>query len=88
MRASSKRFTTLYLCQSSDSVADLAPGTQLHARPPNFILIGNQLDALPVSYECILMNGLRQSFGLPGVPIRISKKTSGNPFAEKKTQRR
>jgi GTPase len=88
MRASSKRFTTIYLCQSSDSVADLAPGTQLHARPPNFILFGNQLDALPVSYARFLMNGLRQSFGLPGVPIRISKKTSGNSFAEKKTQRR
>jgi GTPase len=62
--------------------------TQLRARPPYFILFGNQLDALPVSYERFLMNGLRQSFDLPGVPIRISKKTSDNPFAEKKTRRR
>ncbi|HMF06419.1 MAG TPA: ribosome biogenesis GTPase Der [Methylocella sp.] len=62
--------------------------TQLRARPPYFILFGNQLDALPVSYERFLTNGLRQSFDLPGVPIRISKKTSDNPFAEKKSRRR
>src|SRR5262249_24380088 len=46
--------------------------TQLRARPTYFLLFGNQLDALPVSYERFLINGLRQSFGLPGVPIRIS----------------
>lgn len=61
--------------------------TQLRARPPYFALFGNQLDALPVSYERFLINGLRQSFGLPGVPIRISKKVSSNPYAAKKTRR-
>jgi GTPase len=55
--------------------------TQLRARPPYFILFGNQLDALPASYERFLANGLRQAFDLPGVPIRISKKTSDNPYA-------
>jgi GTPase len=62
--------------------------TQLRARPPYFILFGNQLDALPVSYERFLMNGLRQAFDLAGVPIRISKKTSDNPYASKTTRRR
>jgi GTP-binding protein len=62
--------------------------TQLRARPPYFILFGNQLDALPVSYERFLMNGLRQAFDLPGVPIRISKKTSDNPYASKSARRR
>jgi len=61
--------------------------TQLRARPPYFILFGNQLDALPVSYERFLVNGLRQSFGFPGVPIRISKKMAANPYAGKKTRR-
>jgi GTP-binding protein len=61
--------------------------TQLRARPPYFILFGNQLDALPVSYERFLVNGLRQSFGLPGVPIRISKKMSSNPYAGKRARR-
>jgi GTP-binding protein len=61
--------------------------TQLRARPPYFILFGNQLGALPLSYERFLINGLREAFDLPGVPIRISKKTSDNPFAEEKPRR-
>ncbi len=62
--------------------------TQLRARPPYFILFGNQLDALPASYERFLVNGLRQAFDLPGVPIRISKKASENPFARKRPRQR
>ena len=34
--------------------------TQLRARPPYFVIFGNQLDALPTSYERFLMNGLRE----------------------------
>lgn len=55
--------------------------TQPKARPPHFVLFGNQLDALPTSYERFLINGLRETFGLHGVPIRISKRTSNNPFS-------
>jgi len=62
--------------------------TQLRARPPYFILFGNQLDALPASYERFLVNGLRQAFDLQGVPIRISKKTSDNPYAGKRSRQR
>jgi GTPase len=62
--------------------------TQLRARPPYFILFGNQLDALPLSYERYLVNGLRQAFDLPGLPIRISKKTSDNPYDQKRTRRK
>lgn len=62
--------------------------TQLRARPPYFIFFGNQLDALPASYERFLANGLRQAFDLPGVPIRISKKTSDNPYAGKSSRQR
>ena len=54
--------------------------TQPKARPPYFVLFGNQLDALPTSYERYLINGLRETFGLNGVPIRISKKGGKNPF--------
>lgn len=57
--------------------------TQPKARPPQFVIFGNQLDALPTSYERYLVNGLRETFELPGVPIRLSKKQSANPFAEK-----
>jgi GTP-binding protein len=62
--------------------------TQLRARPPYFILFGNQLDALPTSYERFLVNGLRQAFDLPGVPIRMSKKTSENPYGHRKSRQR
>jgi GTP-binding protein len=62
--------------------------TQLRARPPYFIIFGNQLAGLPVSYERFLINGLRQTFDLPGVPIRISKKTSENPYGDKRPGKR
>lgn len=58
--------------------------TQPKARPPHFILFGNQLDALPTSYERYLVNGLREAFDLPGVPLRLSKRTGENPYDRKK----
>ncbi|MHB8883822.1 MAG: ribosome biogenesis GTPase Der [Methylovirgula sp.] len=61
--------------------------TQLRARPPYFVVFGNQLDHLPESYKRFLMNGLRETFDLPGVPIRLSTKTSENPYAERRSKR-
>lgn len=58
--------------------------TQPKARPPHFILFGNQLDELPTSYERFIVNGLREMFQLPGVPIRITRKQGDNPYANKK----
>jgi GTPase len=58
--------------------------TQAKSRPPYFVLFGNQLDELPTSYERFLINGLRKTFDLPGVPIRISKRAGDNPYAGKK----
>ena len=57
--------------------------TQPKARPPQFVIFGNQLDALPTSYERFLINGIRSTFDLFGVPIRISKRTSKNPYETK-----
>jgi GTPase len=54
--------------------------TQVKARPPHFALFGNQLDALPKSYTRYLVNGLREAFDLPGVPIRMSLRTGKNPY--------
>lgn len=61
--------------------------TQPKARPPHFVLFGNQLDGLPRSYERFLINGLRETFDLPGVPIRISKRMTENPFDKGKKRR-
>ena len=58
--------------------------TQVKARPPHFALFGNQLDALPKSYTRYLVNGLREAFDLPGVPIRISLRTGKNPYDKAK----
>ncbi len=57
--------------------------TQPKARPPTFALFGNQLKELPQDYLRYLQNGLRESFGLGGVPIRFLLRTSKNPYAEK-----
>jgi GTP-binding protein len=54
--------------------------TQVKARPPHFALFGNQLDGLPDSYQRYLINGLRDAFGLPGTPIRLSLRTNENPY--------
>jgi small GTP-binding protein domain len=54
--------------------------TQVKARPPHFAIFGNQLQELPRSYTRYLVNGLRETFDLPGVPIRLSLRTGKNPF--------
>ena len=54
--------------------------TQVKSRPPHFALFGNQLDGLPKSYTRYLVNALREAFELPGTPIRLSLRTSKNPF--------
>jgi GTP-binding protein len=54
--------------------------TQANARPPTFAIFGNQLRKLPESYLRYLMNGLRESFDLAGVPIRFSLRGGKNPF--------
>lgn len=54
--------------------------TQANARPPTFAIFGNQLSKMPESYVRYLMNGLRESFDLKGVPIRFSLRGGKNPF--------
>jgi len=56
--------------------------TQPKARPPSFVLFTSRPDALPESYLRYLSNGLRETFDLPGVPIRITLRQKGNPFAK------
>jgi GTPase len=54
--------------------------TQAKTRPPSFILFGNQLDHLPISYLRYLTTGMRETFNLPGTPIRIMTRNSKNPY--------
>jgi len=55
--------------------------TQAKTRPPGFVLSCSRPDALPQSYVRYLVNNLRESFDMPGVPIRVALRTSENPFA-------
>ncbi|MDP3658537.1 ribosome biogenesis GTPase Der [Phenylobacterium sp.] len=59
---------------------------QTKARPPTFVLFASRADQLPDSYRRYLVNSLRESFELPGVPIRLSVKSGKNPFAEGEPQ--
>jgi GTP-binding protein len=61
--------------------------TQPKARPPLFGLFGNQLGSLPESYKRYLVNGLREAFDFKGVPIRLSMRTSDNPFEGRRKPR-
>ncbi len=57
--------------------------TQPKARPPSFVLFCSRSDAVPESYLRYLVNNLRTSFDLPGVPIRLTLREKDNPYAEK-----
>ncbi|WP_075217961.1 ribosome biogenesis GTPase Der [Mongoliimonas terrestris] len=58
--------------------------TQAKTRPPFFVLFGSRPEAMPESYMRYLVNGLRETFEMPGVPIRIQMRTSGdNPYDKK-----
>ncbi len=58
--------------------------TQVKARPPAFMISCTRSDALPESYVRYLINGLREDFAMPGVPIRIHFRSSENPYENKK----
>jgi GTP-binding protein len=54
--------------------------TQVTARPPTFVLFVSQAGALPDAYLRYLANGLRATFDLPGVPLRLTCRTGDNPY--------
>jgi ribosome-associated GTPase EngA len=55
--------------------------TQANARPPTFVLFCSRPKALPDSYSRYLVNSLRDSFDMPGVPIRLNLRKGANPYA-------
>ena len=54
--------------------------TQAKARPPTFIIFGTRAEQTPEDYQRYLANSLRESFGLPGTPIRLQFRGTENPF--------
>ncbi|WP_336278933.1 ribosome biogenesis GTPase Der [Bartonella sp. CB175] len=55
--------------------------TQVKTRPPAFVISCSRPKAMPQSYLRYLSNGLRDTFDMLGIPIRISLRTSDNPFS-------
>ena len=55
--------------------------TQIKTRPPTFVIFASVPEALPESYLRYLTNGLRDAFGLPGVPLRLYLRRGRNPYA-------
>jgi GTP-binding protein len=55
---------------------------QTKARPPTFVLFSSRAEQMPEQYRRYLVNSLRESFDMPGVPIRVSLKSNKNPYAE------
>ncbi len=48
--------------------------------PPVIVIHGNQTERLPESYRRYLVNRFRKAFKLKGTPVRLSFKTSENPY--------
>jgi GTPase len=61
--------------------------TQPKARPPTFVLFSSRAAALTESYRRYLVNGLRETFALPGTPIRLTLRGKPNPYAGRKKRR-
>ena len=61
--------------------------TQPKARPPSFVLFCTRADAVPDIYKRYLVNGLRETFDLPGTPIRLTLREKANPFEARRKRR-
>ena len=55
--------------------------TQARNRPPSFVLFGSRVDHLPMSYQRYLLNGIRNELGFGGVPVRLTMRSTKNPYA-------
>jgi GTP-binding protein len=55
---------------------------QTKSRPPTFVLMASAGSDLPESYRRYLVNSLRESFDLPGAPIRLIVRRSRNPYVD------
>lgn len=54
---------------------------QIKTRPPTFVAQCTHASEVPASYRRYLVNGIREAFEIPAVPIRLILKQPDNPFA-------
>ena len=56
--------------------------TQAKTRPPTFVVFSSKGTDLPEAYRRFLVNGIREDFDFPGVPIRILVRKGNNPYVD------
>jgi GTPase len=56
--------------------------TMPKARPPTIAVFGTRAEQLPEDYRRYLVNGFREAFDMPGVPVRLNLRGTSNPYAE------
>ena len=54
--------------------------SQTKTRPPTFVVKSSRENAVPESYKRYLINGLRDDFDMPGIPIRLYVRAGANPY--------
>ncbi|MEO5973334.1 MAG: ribosome biogenesis GTPase Der, partial [Sphingomicrobium sp.] len=54
--------------------------TQVKTRPPSFVIFGTRTDDLPESYRRYLVNAMRRDLKLGAVPLRLTLRSTRNPF--------
>jgi GTPase len=54
--------------------------TQAKSRPPSFVIFCTRADAVPDAYKRYLLNSLRETFDVPGTPIRLTLREKDNPY--------
>ena len=57
--------------------------TQAKTRPPAFFIFSSNPEGLPDSYLRYLINNLRETFDMRGIPIRITVRKGNNPYQDK-----
>ena len=57
--------------------------TQAKTRPPAFFIFSSNPEGLPDAYLRYLINNLRETFDMGGIPIRITVRKTDNPYKDK-----
>lgn len=63
-------------------------GHQGGMNPPHVIIHGNQLDKLPQTYQRYLSNTFERAYDMAGTKVRLTFKTSENPYEPDKSSRK
>ena len=62
--------------------------TQVNTRPPTFASFCSLPEDMPAAYKRYLVNSLRETFKMPGTPIRLMWRKGENPYASRAKKRK